>query len=382
MKKYRLMTPGPTPVPESSLLTLARQVTHHRTAEFRALHQEVLEGLQEVLQTKNDILLIGASGTGGMEAAVMNLIRPGSKMLVLASGKFAERWATLGDRFGAEVVSYELPWGEPFEADEVARILDEDPAIEAVYGTLCETSTGVGHDVEAIGRVVQERDRLWVVDGISGAGLMECRTDDWGIDILVVGSQKALMTPPGLAIVTVSPRAWKKIETVDQRGFYLDLLAYRKALKTFDSPYTPPRSLIAALAESVRLLREAGIETVWDNGRRLARATRAGLERIGFRMAARRPADALTTAYVPDGVDAKRLLDRLETRFGLKLAGGQGPLSGKVIRIAHMGQIDQLDIVSALAAIELVLVEQGHSVQLGTAVAAAEAVFAEGEESD
>jgi serine---pyruvate transaminase len=371
------MTPGPTQVPEQSLLTLARQVTHHRTDDFRALFDRVQAGLREILQTENDIAILCSSGTGGMEAAVVNLISPGEKMLVLHSGKFAERWSTLGQTFGAEVIRYEVPWGEPFEADRVAEILAAEPDIKAVFGTLCETSTGVGHDVRAIGQVVKDANRLWVVDAISSAGIVQCRTDQWGIDVLVVGSQKALMTPPGLALLSISPSAWQKIEQVDQRGFYFDLLAYRKAKSTSDTPFTPPKSLLAALAESVDILLQEGIESVWARGVRLARTTRAAVEAIGLELVTDSPSTAMTAVKLPESIDAKAFLARLESRFGLKLAGGQGPFRGKIFRLAHMGLTDDLDIIGALAAIELVLKEQGCPVQLGAAVTAAEAVLAE-----
>ncbi|NLX94860.1 MAG: alanine--glyoxylate aminotransferase family protein [Rhodopirellula sp.] len=377
MPKRRLMTPGPTQVPEQALLSLARQITHHRTDEFRSLVAEVLDGLKYVFQTENDVVVLASSGTGAMEAAVVNVVPRGGKALVLESGKFAERWRKIGEAFGVEVIRYEVPWGERFEAAEVARLLHLHADVVAVYATLSETSTGVGHDIEAIGRVVAPTKSLLVVDGISSVGAMECRTDTWGIDLLVVGGQKGLMSPPGLAFLAVSPAAWRQIESIDRQAFYFDLVAYRKALAAPDTPYTPAIPLIAALAESLRLFRLEGIDRIWERTRGLARATRAGLSAMGLNLTSAFPADSLTAAYVPDGTDGKRLLDRLEARFGVKLAGGQGPLKGKIFRIAHMGMIDELDILSALAALELVLVELGHPVALGCGVAAASRVLAE-----
>ena len=392
MPKYRLLTPGPTEVPQQARLALARPIVHHRTAEFRGLLAEVLEGLKYVFQTQNDVLILTSSGTGAMEAAVVNLIPAGAKAIVLESGKFSERWRLICERFGIEVVRYEVPWGEPFEPSDVARLLQEHPDAVAVYTTLSESSTGVGHDIEAIGRVVRAagilpvsgRDSgptrvppLLVVDAISGAGAMPCRTDAWGIDILVVGSQKALMAPPGLAFLTISPAAWTQIESIRRPAFYFDVLAYRKALREPDTPYTPAIPLVVALAETLRAIRAEGIEAVWARAGLLARATRAGVEALGMRLVARRPADSLTAVYFPEGVDGKAMLRRLESRFGVKLAGGQGPLSGKVFRIAHFGAVDELDTLSALAAIELVLAEMGQPVKLGTGVAAASRVLAE-----
>lgn len=376
MPKQRLLTPGPTQVPEPALMAMARQVAHHRTPEFRALLAEVLAGLKYVFQTENDVLLLTCSGTGAMEAAVVNLVHRGGKAIVLESGKFSERWRKLCETFGIEVVRYEVPWGEPFEAAEVARLLAEHPDAVAVYTTLMETSTGVGHDIEAIGRAVGPTPALLVVDGISGAGVMECRTDAWGIDVLVVGAQKALMTPPGLAFLSVSPAAWRQIESIERPAFYFDLLKYRKSIATPDTPFTPAIPLVASLAESLRAMRAEGIENVWARGRLLANATREGMAALGLKLVASRPAEGMTAVYFPAGLDGKAFLKRLHARFGVKLAGGQGHLSDKIFRLAHLGMLDELEIISAIAAIELVLVEMGQSVKLGAGVAAAQRVLA------
>ena len=381
MAKRRLLTPGPTEVPEPALLAMARQVTHHRTAEFRGLMAEVLEGLKYVFQTSNDVLLLTTSGTGAMEAAVVNLVPRGGKAIVLESGKFAERWREIAQRFGIEVVRHCVPWGEPFAAADVARLLEEHPDAVAVYTTLQETSTGVGHDIEAIGRVVEPSRALFVVDGISGVGVMECRTDAWGIDVLVVGAQKALMGPPGLAFLAVSPAAWWQIESISRPAFYLDLLTYRQALGNNEPPYTPAITLVKALAESLRQIRCEGIEAIWARGGRLARAARAGVAALGLRLVAARPAEGLTAAYLPDGVDGKAFLDRLDQRFGLKLGGGQGPLKGRIFRLAHLGMVDELDLLAALAGIELVLAEMGQPIKLGASVAAASEVIHESTKS-
>jgi aspartate aminotransferase-like enzyme len=237
----------------------------------------------------------------------------------------------------------------------------------------------MGHDIEAIGRVVAPSKALLVVDGISGVGVMECQTDAWGIDVLAVGAQKALMTPPGLAFLVVSPAAWRQIESIDRPAFYFDLLAYRKALQDFDTPYTPAIPLVRALAESLRAIRAVGIENVWARAKVLAQATRAGIAALGLRLVAAQPADGMTAVYLPENFDGKRFLDRLEARFGVKFAGGQGPLKNRIFRIAHLGMVDELDILASLAAIELVFAEMGHEVALGTAVAAASRVFADAE---
>jgi serine---pyruvate transaminase len=378
MSKYRLLTPGPTQVPEDALLQLAKQIRHHRTEEFRRLLAEVLEGLKYTFQTQHDVLLLTSSGTGAMEAAVASVVPRGGTAIVLESGKFSERWRLICEAFGIRVIRHEIPWGEAFSPDDVARLLREHPETAAVYSTLSESSTGVGHDIEGIGRAVAATPALLVVDAISGAGAMECRTDAWGIDLLVVGSQKALMGPPGLAFLAVSPKAWRQVEAIDRQAFYFDLTAYRKALAEPDTPFTPAIPLVVALAQSLRAIRSQGIETIWARTRRLAQATRAGLHALGMKPVATRPADSLTAAFFPEGVDGRAFFKRLEERFGVKLAGGQGRLKGKILRIAHFGVIDELEILSALAAMELVLVEMGQSVKLGSGVAAAGEILAGG----
>jgi aspartate aminotransferase-like enzyme len=371
MPRKRLMTPGPTQVPLEARQAMAGEVIHHRTPEFRRLLAEVLTGLQYVLKTDNDVILLASSGTGAMEAAVVNVVPRGGKAVVLESGVFSRRWAEIARRFGIDVVTLSVPWGQAIEATDVARVLDEHPDAVAVFGTLMESSTGVGHDVEAIGRVVAPSDALWVVDGISGAGAMRCLTDQWHIDVLVVGSQKALMTPPGLAFLAVSPAAWSQIERAEPQAFYFDLKWHRAKLPGPDTPWTPAQSLVAGLAESLKLIRAEGIEDVWERCALMSEMARAGMQAMNLELFAARPAEGMTAVKVPQGIDATVLLKRLETRFGVKLAGGQLALAGKIFRMAHFGLLDELDIIATLAALELVLDELGHTVTLGAAAAAA-----------
>jgi aspartate aminotransferase-like enzyme len=355
---------------------MARQLPHHRTAEFRALLGEVFEGLKYVLATKNDVVMLACSGTGGMEAAVVNVAPRGGKVIVLESGKFSERWREIAERFGIQVISHTVPWGQPFRPADVAALLAQHPDAVAVYTTLLETSTGVVHDIAGIGRVVGPTKALLVVDGISGAGVVECRTDQWQVDILVVGGQKALMVPPGLAFLAVSEAAWEQMARVQRPVFYFDLLAYRKALGKCDTPFTPATSLILALAENLRMIRSQGIENVWSRGELLARACRAGMQALGLESFAARPGAGMTAVRSPGDLDTDAFLKRLHARFGVKLASGQGPAKGKIFRIAHMGIIDELEILGTIAAVELVLVEMGQVVKLGTGVAAASEVLA------
>lgn len=381
MPQKRLLTPGPTQVPEPARLAMARQVTHHRTAEFRALLAEVIDNLKYVFQTHDDVLVLSCSGTGAMEAAVVNLVPRGGKAIVLESGVFSRRWADICQRFGIRVVRNAVPWGQAVEAEDVAKLVADHPDAVAVFGTLMESSTGVGHDVQAIGEVVADSDALWVVDGISGAGAMPCLTDAWHVDVLVVGSQKALMTPPGLAFVSVSDAAWRQMERVEPQAFYFDLKLHRgkllggKSGQGPDTPWTPANTLIAGLAESLRILRAEGIEAVWARSALLSRAAIAGMRAMDLEIFAARPAEGMTAVRFPAPIEAAAFLKRLEGRFGVKLAGGQGPLEGQIFRLAHFGMLDELDIIATLAAIELVLDEMGHGVTLGSAAAAASQVI-------
>jgi len=365
------MTPGPTEVPEAALQAMGRQVTHHRTPQFRALLAEVLEGLRYVLQTESDVVLLASSGTGGMEAAVTNLVPRGGKALVLESGVFSRRWSDICRRYGIEVHTVAVPWGQAIPPAAVEQALGEHPDAVAVFGTLMESSTGTGHDIESIGRVVEASDSLFVVDGISGAGAMRCLTDAWNVDVLVVGSQKALMVPPGLAVLSVSEAAWRQMDRLQPQAFYFDLKLHRAKLAGPDTPWTPAHTLVAGLAESLRLIRAEGIENVWQRCQRLAEMTQAGVVAMGLQVFSDRPASGMTAVRLPVGIDAGQLLGRLEQRFGVKLASGQLELKGRIFRIAHFGLIDELDIIATLAAIELVLDELGHPVTLGAAAAAA-----------
>ncbi len=376
MPKRRLLTPGPTQVPEAARLSLAREVGHHRTVEFNALFAEVLDGLKYVFQTRNDVIVLTSSGTGAMEAAMVNLVPRGGKAIVLNAGVFAERWGHIARAHGIEVVEHKVEWGQAVDPQDVKQLLDQHSDAVAVFGTLMESSTGVLHDVNGIAAVVRSTPALFVVDAISGAGAVECRTDEWGIDVLVVGSQKALMLPPGLAFLAVSEKAWRQIDRIQGQSFYFDLKLHRSKLRDGPTtPWTPAHTLIAALAETLRQIRSEGLDAILTRTRKLAEATRAGVAALGLELFAMRPADGMTAVRVPPGINGAEFLQRLEARFGLKLAGGQMQLKGRLFRIAHFGLIDELDIVSALAAIEMTLHELGRPVKLGSSVAAANEVF-------
>jgi aspartate aminotransferase-like enzyme len=374
--KQRLLTPGPTPVPEETLLELAKPMIFHRTAEFRAMLAEVLADLQKIFVTKNLVIPLTASGTGALEAALANSV-PAGGIICLIAGRFGERWKNIAKAFGIEAVSVTVPFGQAVQPDQLAKALADHPDAAAVCSTLSETSTGVGHDVAAFGKLVARTPALHIVDSISGLGAMECRTDDWQIDINCTGSQKALMMPPGLAFLSVSDKAWQAIDrNPNPRAFYFDLKKAKKNLETSDTPYTPAHTMIRAMRLSVKRIIAEGIENVWARQKRYADAARAGFQAIGLELFPSQPNTALTVVKMPTGIDSTALLGKLEKQYGLKLANGQDTLKGKIIRLAHMGYIDQFDILAAIAGVELALLEMGQKFEPGAGLSAAQRVLA------
>ena len=369
------MTPGPSPVPEDVLLELARPVIHHRSNEAVAVVAEVVDGLKYVFRTRNDVLILASSGTGSMEAAVVNTVPTGAKAIVLDAGWFASRWGVLCKTFGVEPIVVATEWGRPVEPEAVANALEEHPDAVAVFGTLSETSTGTGHPVEAIGRVVAGTPAIFVVDGISGVGAMECRTDDWNIDVLCVGSQKALMLPPGLAFLAVSPKAWSKIVAFDSPSYYFNLKLARKSMKDFATPFTPAHTLIGGLKVALGRIKAEGIEAVWERHRRMSAACRAGITALGLELFSSRPAEGMTVFRVPDGLKDSAIRSGLSERFGITTIGGQDRLKGQIVRVGHMGYMDELDVVAGLAALEMVLDDLGYEVEPGRSVTAAQQVL-------
>ncbi len=376
--KQRLFTPGPTPVPEETLLELAKPVTYHRAAQFRQVLAEVLDDLRYVYCTKNPVLALTASGTGGMEAALANVVPPGGKAICLISGRFGERWRSLCKAFGVEAVNVTVPYGESVRPEQLAAALKQHPDAAAVCSTLSESATGARNDIQAFGKLVAQTPAVLIVDAISGLGVVECRTDDWHVDLCVTGSQKALMLPPGLAFVSVSDKAWQKIDANPApRMYYFDLRKYRDSLKSGDTPFTPAHTLLQALRVSLKRLRAEGIEKAWARQARVAAAARAGVQALGLELFPQCPVEGMTVFKVPEGLDGVALLSKLEKQYGLKLAGGQDTLKGKIVRLAHMGYIDQFDVLGAIAGLELVLLEMGHPVEPGAGVAAVQQALAQ-----
>jgi aspartate aminotransferase-like enzyme len=369
--KFRLLTPGPTPVPEETLLDLARPVFYHRSPEFKQALRDVVEDLQHIYCTKNPVLTLACSGTGGMEAALASALPPGSKVICLISGRWGERWRNIAKAFGLEVISITCSYGQAIPPEQLAQALTQHPDAAGVCATLSETATGVLNDIEGYGRLVAKTPAVLIVDAISGLGAVPCRTDDWNVDLCVAGSQKALMLPPGLAFVSVSEKAAAKIQANTQaRTFYFDLRKYLDKVKEFDTPFTPANTLVRAIRVSLRKLRTEGIENVWARHSRLAAACRAGVRGIGLELFAERPADGMTVFKPPEGMDSGVILSKLEKQYGLKLANGQDTLKGKILRLSHMGYVDTFDVLAALSGLELVLAELGHAGGVGRGVAA------------
>mgnify|MGYP001409786247 CR=1 FL=1 len=378
MKKSYLATPGPSPVPQEVRLALAQEIIHHRTKEFQNYLAQAAADLKKIFRTEADVFIMAASGTGAMEASVANVIGPGDKAITIEGGKFGERWTELVKAYGGTPIVLKVEWGEGPAADDVAEMLAANPDTKAVYATLCETSTASVQDIQALGKVVAPTAALLVVDGISGVGAVECHTDEWGVDMLVVGSQKALMLPPGLAFISVSKKAWAVIEKTKRTAYYFDLIKARKAAEKNDTPYTSAVSMIRALCAATKMILDEGMDAVMARHKLLARAARAAVEAMGLKLLSKVPSDAVTAIVLPEGIDGKALAKILADKYGVTVAGGQGPLTGKIIRIATMGYMDQFDVITAIAAIEMALSEMGHKVALGSGVAAAQKVLING----
>jgi aspartate aminotransferase-like enzyme len=384
LKKNRLFTPGPTPLLPAAQTAMAAYGAHHRTADFRALFTRILADLKEFISTQNDVLVLTSSGTGFMEASISNLTSPGDKVLALTAGKFGERWGSLAKAFGCAVETASVPYGETFSLDAVRAKLTPD--IRCVYVQATESSTGARHDVEAIAKLVRALpDTLLVVDAITGLGTTQLEVDAWGIDVIIGGSQKALMIPPGLAYGAVSERAWQRMETTKTPRYYFDLRKERKAAAKAETSYTPATSLFAGLAAALDYVRQmgdgdltAGRNALIANAELCAAMTRAGVQALGLKLfAPSAPAAALTAVAAPPNADSTAICKRFRDQFGAVVANGQAEMKGQIFRIAHIGYYDYLDTVGVLAALEHVIADLTKTkVEFGSAVRAAQEVYA------
>ncbi|NNM85849.1 MAG: alanine--glyoxylate aminotransferase family protein [Phycisphaerales bacterium] len=368
--RMRLFTPGPTSVPEDVLIEMARPVFHHRTQAYKDLFSAVNKLLPEVLQTKNPVVTIAGSGTAAYECAMINTIPQGGKVLALSNGKFAERWVTIAQRNKCDVTILKAEYGNAVPPEQVAEALN-GKSYDAV--TLChsETSACTVNDLEKIAGHVRKTDAILIVDGITSVGAIPVKPDAWGVDILVTGSQKALMLPPGLGFLSVSEKARKKVETVNQPNLYLSLPHYLKSLAANDVPWTPAVTLVRGLHKALEIITQEGIENVWKRTSKLARATRAAAVAMGLKVFSNNPADSVTGINYPAGFDDKTFRGALRKDFNIHIAAGQGSMEGKIFRISHMGYVDAIDTLGVISALEIVLRQQGHTFNFGAGVAAA-----------
>lgn len=351
--KTRLFTPGPTPVPERVMLAMAEPIIHHREPEFKALFGRVSDNLRYLFQTGREVYTLTSSGTGAMEAAVCNLLSAGDTVIYVNGGKFGERWGDVCSAFGVNAQEITVEWGDAVQQEQVLEMLKKFPQAKAVFLTQSETSTGVVTDVRSIASVVRNHsDALVVVDGISSVGALEMRMDEWGIDVLLTGSQKGLMIPPGLAFLALSDRAWKLVEQSRLPKYYFSLPAAKKSFADSNTPWTPAITLFVGLDIALQMIRNEGIVDVWRRHEKLARAIRAACDALELSLLAKYPSNALTAVRVPPTIACKELLKVMKDRYGITVAGGQAHLKGKIFRIAHLGFYDELDIVAMVSALE------------------------------
>jgi aspartate aminotransferase-like enzyme len=377
MIKQYLLSPGPTPIPNEVALAMSETMIHHRTPQFNKVFEEARQGLKTLFGTHGDVLMLACSGTGAMEAALSNLFSPGDKVLVINGGKFGERWLNIANAFGLDPIEVKVEWGQAVKVDVVEKQLKLHPEIQSVMLQASETSTTVLHPVKEIASLTKNGP-LFLVDGVTAVGVLPVPLDEWGIDALVTGSQKALMLPPGLGFIALSERAWQKTKKAKLPRFYFDLNLERKNQAKGSGAFTPAVSLIFGLRASLNMMAREGLDRVYARHARMARATRAAATAMGLKLLAPdSPSPAATGIFLPDGLDADKVLDYLRDQMGVVLAEGQDQLKGKAIRIAHVGYMGAFDVITAIAALEMALRKFGAEIPFGRGVAAAQEVLME-----
>ena len=376
LMKYRLFTPGPTSVPEETLLQLARPVHHHRTAEFRKTFGELQDLLKYTFKTKENVYVITGSGTATFESGYTSVLSPGQKVLNVTNGKFAERWASYGKTFGMDVKEIKLPYGQHTTAEQVDNELKAG-GFAAVTIVHSETSTGTACDLQAIAKVTAKHNVLLMVDGITSIGALPFDMDGWGVDVAITGSQKSLMLPPGLGYIALSQKAQAAMKTAKTPNFYFDLKKYEKSITDSDTPFTPANTLIEAQVVSLKMIKAETIEGVWKRTTASANAFRAGVKALGFELFSQTPADSVTAVKQKSGVDAKAFSNNLKSKHNIHIAGGQGTMEGQIFRVNHMGYSDVYDALVVVAAIEHTLKALGQPVEFGKGVGAAQAALAD-----
>jgi aspartate aminotransferase-like enzyme len=377
MIKQYLLSPGPTPIPNEVSLAMAETMIHHRTPQFNNVFEEARQGLKRVFGTKNDVLMLASSGTGAMEAAIANLFSPGDKVLVVNGGKFGERWLNISNAYGLNPIDLKVEWGRAVRVEDIEKQLKAHPDIQGVMVQASETSTTVLHPVKEIAKLTKNGP-LFIVDGVTAVGVLSIPVDDWGIDVMVTGSQKALMLPPGLGFIALSDRAWEKTKKAKLPRFYFDLNLERKNQQKGSGAFTPAVSLIFGARASLNMMEREGLNRVYARHARMSRATRAAAVALGLKLLAPDdPSPAATGIFLPAGIDADRVLEYLRDKMNVVLAEGQDQLKGKVIRIAHVGYMGAFDVITAITALEMALRKFGAEIPFGRGVAAAEEVLME-----
>lgn len=365
MKKYYLLTPGPTPVPARVAAKSSEPILHHRTKEFGDIFKSVQAGMKQVFCTKSDVIMISGSGTAAMEASVQNTLSAGDHVIIGSMGSFGERWVAIAKAFGLNATIIREEWGQPLDPHKVEAALKADKAVKAVLIQHTDTSTGTVNDVKAIGEIVAKTDAILVVDSVSGLAGDELRMDDWKLDVVVSGSQKGLMTAPGIAMAALSDKAWKAVDKSTLPKFYSDFKIIRASIKDAETPWTPPVTLFASLNEALKMIFEDGLEKTWERHATLAKKARAGIQAMGFPLLSSRPTNVLTAARLPEGFDGNALIRNMLADEGVSIAGGQDHLKGKIFRLAHMGYMDEFDVNVGLAALEKTLTKMGYKVLQG-----------------
>src|SRR5271166_5253302 len=379
IKKQRLLTPGPTPLYPKALHAMMGSDIHHRTEDFRNVYRTVLADLKEAFGTSNDVLALVASGTGALEASVTNLFSPGDRVVVCSAGKFGERWVEIAKAYGLDAVVLESPYGDTVSPQRVAEALQSNPNARGVFVQASETSTGAAHDVRSMGEIVKKTGAIFVVDGITGLGTMPLNIDSWGLDVVIGGSQKAFMIPPGMAFISVSPKAWAFAETSKLPHYYFNLKKEKKNAANGESSWTPATALLLALGEALKYIKSiGGMEKLVDNAQLLARATRAAVTDLGLELfAPASPSASVTSVKAPKGMDSSVIVKEFRSRFGSVIANGQGSMKGQIFRIAHLGYYDFPDLFAMVAELEIILAANGLPVKFGSGVAAVQNVYAE-----
>lgn len=370
MLKHTLFTPGPTNVPPEVLAALGKPIVHHRAPDFAPIFAEACEGLQYVFRTQNPVVPLTSSGTGAMEAAVTSLLAPGDKAISIEGGKFGQRWGQICKAYGIDCHVEKIDWSTSASPELIEKLLADNPETKAVFTTHCETSSGALTDIEGIAKVTAKTNAVLVVDAVSSLGAEPLETDAWGVDVVVTGSQKALMLPPGMAFLSISPKAQAMIETSPEINFYFSLKKALKSLEGNTTPWTGPVSMIVAINAAVKLFKKAGIEAIWERHARCATAIRKGCEALGLSLYSQSPSNVVVALTVPEGINAGQITKTMRDDYGMTIAGGQDFLKGKIIRIAALGYVEEFEVLSLVGAVEMALRKQGHKCEKGAGVAA------------